>query len=331
MKKEKHYVNKTYGGHKLSRYVDIYEVSTDRCHSVPESGYKGTEATLVDDPAWNEKFSSYSITGATLTGNNFVINNDVTAQAIYETAKNVTLQTDGHGTIASTKNSGFINDTATLSNTASSGYGFSGYSITGATLTGNNFKFTGSDITAKAWFSALPPPSAVLYSDSTLLTGSNWLSADRKFTKDINQALTGFNYYVIAFDKRTDTRNSCVCIEPVNWSAKPIDGHVGVRGQVYFYPVSNVSRVVENNIPYWYNSAYNEGTWHRFKLLINKVNSNGRPFVNNVDCGYGNLPGSTTGISKITFHLIARESTFSARNFKIAGFNNFTDAYDWNG
>ena len=221
MKKEKHIVNKIYGNHQLARYIDVYEVSANRCHSVPESGYKGTEATLVDDPAWNERFSSYSITGATLTGNNFIINNDVTAKANYETAKNVTtircnstknsgfigdtalltnsspawnekfssysitgstltgsnfkftgsnitaqanfetaknvtLQTDGHGTIASTKSSGFINDTATLSNTASNGYGFSGYSITGTTLTGSNFKFTGSNITAKAWFSASP-------------------------------------------------------------------------------------------------------------------------------------------------------------------------------
>lgn len=243
----------------------------------------------------------------------------------------VTTSTDGRGTMTASPMSGFSGTNVTLSNTPNSGYAFSGYSITGATLTGNQF-IMNNDVTARAGFSALPPPSAVLYSDSTVFTGSNWLSADRKFTKDINQPLTGFNYYVITFDKRTDTRNSCVCIEPTNWSAKPIDGYVGVRGQVYFYPTSNVSRVVENNIPYWYNSAYSEGTWHRFKLLINKANTNySRVYVNNTDCGYGNIPGSTTAINKITFHLIARESTFSARNFKIAGFNNFVDADSWNG
>ena len=145
MKKEKHIVNKTYGNHQLARYIDVYEVSANRCHSVPESGYKGTEATLVDEPAWNEKFSSYSITGATLTGNNFILNNDVTAQANYETAKNLTLQTDGHGSIAANRNSGFIGDQVTLSNTADARYGLSGYSITGATLTGNQFNFIGND------------------------------------------------------------------------------------------------------------------------------------------------------------------------------------------
>ena len=152
MIKEKHIVNGIYGGHQLSRYIDVYEVSANRCHSVPESGYKGTEATLVDEPAWNEKFSSYSITGATLTGNNFILNNDVTAQANYETAKNLTLQTDGHGTIAANKTSGFIGDQVTLSNTPNIGYEFTGYSITGANLTGNKFNFIGNDVTAKAVF-----------------------------------------------------------------------------------------------------------------------------------------------------------------------------------
>ena len=156
MKTEKHIVNKTYGGHQLSRYIDVYEVSANRCHSVPESGYKGTEATLVDEPAWNEKFSSYSITGATLTGNNFILNNDVTAKANYETAKNLTLQTDGHGTIAANKNSGFIGDQVTLSNTAATNYTFNNYTITGATLTGNKFNFVGNNVTAKAWFTKIP-------------------------------------------------------------------------------------------------------------------------------------------------------------------------------
>lgn len=257
MKKEKHIVNNVYGNHQLSRYIDVYEVSANRCHSVPESGYKGTEATLVDDPAWNEKFSSYSITGAVLTGNNFIIDNDVTAQANYETAKNVTtircnstknsgfigdtaslsnspawnekfnsysitgstltgsnftftgsditaqanfetaknvtLQTDGHGTIASTKNSGFINDTATLSNTASNGYGFSGYSITGATLTGSNFKFTGSNITAKAWFSAVPQ-YVILYSSNPETAGT---SITHNFSVSVP---TGYPYVAVRFD-----------------------------------------------------------------------------------------------------------------------------------
>lgn len=113
--------------------------------------------TLTPNPAWNEKFSSYSITGANLTGNTFTFtNSDVTANANYETAKNVTTATDGHGTITASPKSGFTGTVVTLSNTPNTYYNFTNYSITGANLTGNKFTLTGSDVTAKANFSSVP-------------------------------------------------------------------------------------------------------------------------------------------------------------------------------
>ena len=135
MRTEKHTINNRYGMHGLHRDIPVYEMNTVHCSASPMEGYKGTEVTLVDQPAWNEKFSAWALTGATATGNNIVLNNDVTAQGLYETAKNLTLQTDGHGQIASTRMSGFIGDQATLSNTPNSTYSFSAYTITGATLT----------------------------------------------------------------------------------------------------------------------------------------------------------------------------------------------------
>lgn len=83
MKKEKHYLNKVYGGHQLSRYIDVYEVSTVDCAATQYSGYKGTEVTLIDQTPAGYSFDHWNITGATLTGNNFILNNDVTAQGIY--------------------------------------------------------------------------------------------------------------------------------------------------------------------------------------------------------------------------------------------------------
>lgn len=96
--KKKHTVNKHYGSHKLSRYIDVYELSTVDCSADKTTGYKGDTITITGTPAWNEKTSSCSVTGATLTGNQFdFTGSDVTAQANYETAKNVTLQaTDGN-------------------------------------------------------------------------------------------------------------------------------------------------------------------------------------------------------------------------------------------
>lgn len=222
MRTEKHIIKNRYSTHGIHRDIPVYEMNTVHCSASPMEGYKGTEVTLTDNAAWNEKFSAWALTGATATGNNIVLNNDVTAQGIYETAKNITygtrtsgdrmsgfigdqvtitgtpawnektssysvtgatltgnkfnltgsnvtakanfetaknitLQTDGGGTISSTKMSGFIGDQATLSNTPNANHTFSGYSITGATLTGSNFNFIGNDVTAKAWFYYVAP------------------------------------------------------------------------------------------------------------------------------------------------------------------------------
>ena len=83
MIKEKHTLTNPYNHHALSRYIDVYEVTTDGCSSSPMSGYKGTECTLVDQTPAGYGFDHWNITGATLTGNNFILNNDVTAQGVY--------------------------------------------------------------------------------------------------------------------------------------------------------------------------------------------------------------------------------------------------------
>lgn len=169
MRKEKHTINNRYGMHGLHRDIPVYEMNTVHCSASPMEGYKGTEVTLIDDAAWNEKFSAWQVTGATVTGNNLILNNDVTAKAVYETAKNLTLQTDGHGQIASTRMSGFIGDQATLSNSnPAQYYAFSGYSITGATLTGNKFNFIGNDVTAKAWFTMTGVHVNLIYSGGNI-------------------------------------------------------------------------------------------------------------------------------------------------------------------
>ena len=49
----------------------------------PMSGFSGTQVTLNNTPNTNYGFQGYSVTGATLTGNKFTLNNDVTARAIF--------------------------------------------------------------------------------------------------------------------------------------------------------------------------------------------------------------------------------------------------------
>lgn len=98
MIKEKHIVNGIYGGHQLARYIDVYEVSAIDCAATQYSGYKGTEVTLIDQTPAGYGFDHWNITGATLTGNNFILNNDVTAQATYSAVPHYTAKAFNSGT-----------------------------------------------------------------------------------------------------------------------------------------------------------------------------------------------------------------------------------------
>lgn len=151
---EKHILGNPYNNHNLSRTVTGYEVSTVDCSADKSSGWNGTTVNLTPKTVGSTmRFSSWSATGANIINSAFTLAADATAKANFETAKSLTRQTDGHGTLGTTINVGFINDIANLYPYPNQGYAFSGYTITGATLTGSAFKFTGSDVTAKAWFS----------------------------------------------------------------------------------------------------------------------------------------------------------------------------------
>lgn len=141
------------------------------------TGYSGDIFTLSNTPNADCTFGSYSVTGATLTSNQFMMQKeDISARGSFNrNVHNVTLQNDGHGSIGANKTTGYSGDTITLSNTANAGYSFSGYSITGATLTSNQFKLGTGNVTAKAWFSA--NKSAVYYNGSLRLNNlgnTNW-------------------------------------------------------------------------------------------------------------------------------------------------------------
>lgn len=134
---------------------NIYIVQTEGgvITAIPISGYDGDEITLSNTPSSKYEFNSYGITGATLTGNKFVLSgSDVTANASWKKILSLVLQQTTGGTISANKLSGYVGDVITLSNTPSSHYYFNNYNITGATLTGNQFKFGTSDVTAAGSF-----------------------------------------------------------------------------------------------------------------------------------------------------------------------------------
>lgn len=98
-------------------------------------------------------------------------------------AYNLTLQTDGHGTITATTTTGYPGDTSILSTTANTHYAFQSFSITGGLINGNTFTFENSDATAQANF------SAKVYTVTLQNDGHGTVTAN-KLTATANQTVT---------------------------------------------------------------------------------------------------------------------------------------------
>ena len=138
------------------------------------SGYEHDIATITAIPTSDDwKCSAINITGATLTGNDFMFeNSNVTASAGFEHSRELTLENGDHGVLSADKMSGFSGDIVTV-DTASidEGWYFTGLNVTGATATGNQFMFVGNDVTAEGLYTDEGFPVTYLSDEHVHLTG----------------------------------------------------------------------------------------------------------------------------------------------------------------
>ncbi|MBO7714115.1 MAG: hypothetical protein J6S85_11125 [Methanobrevibacter sp.] len=313
---------------------NIYQLTTNRVSANKNSGYAGETVEITSNsPAWNEKFSSYSITGATLTGNTFTFtNSDVTAKANYETAKNVTTTTNGHGTVTATPKSGFIGTQVTLTNTPNSGYDFVNYSITGATLTDNNFTFMNSDVTVQANFSSNAISSVYWYK-----TEAATVAAGNTTTIPINTEITDFNYCTVKFQhqgviKTVWAHDFWLNFNNFSWKARThytAGDYKGVREGGTFTAANNYvkSKTVDSRTLRYYISIA-ETTDATYKFVLDRSANSCSAFLNNTYLGYGN---DATGITSLNSIQIASEvgGTVTTKEHYVAGFKNLSDAVAW--
>lgn len=141
------------GRHPIYNFYGLDSDGGSVVSNIP-SGYSGDTATLTVTPSGDEwKCSAINITGAELTGNDFMFgNSNVTAQAEFEHSKELTLENGDHGVLSADKMSGFSGDVVTVDATTDEGWYFTGLNITGATATGNQFMFVGNDVTAEGLY-----------------------------------------------------------------------------------------------------------------------------------------------------------------------------------
>ena len=136
-------------------------------------GYSGDIATITVTPesdAWRQ--SALNITGAELTGNDFMFgNSNVSAQAEFEHSRDLTLENGDHGVLSADKMTGFSGDVVTVDATTDEGWYFTGLNVTGATATGNQFMFVGNDVTAEGLYTDAGYPITYIVETGGTFTG----------------------------------------------------------------------------------------------------------------------------------------------------------------
>ena len=197
------------------RQINLVQTSGGWLSANKLSGYDGDVITLVPIPSSHFTFSSYGLTGATLTGNDFELNgNNITASALWKQDPIYTgtlIQTEG-GTISLTPLTGFSGDELTLNNTPSSHYTFGNYFVSGgeASISGNILTVGSANFTVSGRFVQDPLRNLTLQQtaggiisanklngyDNDVVTLSNTANNDYNFTQyNVNGAtLTGSQF-----------------------------------------------------------------------------------------------------------------------------------------
>lgn len=192
MIEETHSLKCQYKGVQPFVKVTAYELSAVDCSADRMSGYYGETATLTANAApAGYNFSGWNITGSNMTGNSFRFQGDVTAKAGYSAIPvvyNLTLQTDGHGTLTANKVTGYVGDTVTLSPNSNDYYHFNNYSVTGGSINGNTFTFGEGNATARANFAT---NAFTATGNFSVATNSEYATATSASAYPIIRGITG--------------------------------------------------------------------------------------------------------------------------------------------
>lgn len=172
-------IKEIYGINEYPRY-NFYGFSSigGNIESNLNEGYSGDIATLTTIPETEDwKCSALNITGATLTGNDFMFtNSNVSAQAEFEHNKTLTLINGDHGILSADKDKGFIGDVVTVTGTMDEGWYLTGFNTTGATMTGNKFAFAGEDVTVEGLYTDEGFPVVYEADNGVHLTGDSQIA-----------------------------------------------------------------------------------------------------------------------------------------------------------
>ena len=137
---------------KPARTVHVLDGDHGSASASMTSGYEGEPVTLTSTPDEGWYTMGYNISGATLSGNQFMFGDeDVTVQPLFtDQGYHITYLTDGHGTLTGPEIA-IPGEEVELSAQYNDYYRFNNYEVSGGTISGNKLQATGP-CTVKANF-----------------------------------------------------------------------------------------------------------------------------------------------------------------------------------
>lgn len=319
---------------KLQMDIIINQTEGGTITAEPLSGFPNIRVNLSKTADAGMYFSGYDITGASINYDSFnLIDSDVNIVGKWSDApviRNITLETEGSGTLAANAISGYTTDLIQFTATPiNDNYMLTNLNITGAELSGNEFYLQYSDVNIKAIFdlasglifeSTAESAGVKTYCDVTLPDSGNYYTFLLDYKGTPNAGAGGRHYrFNTTWDwycrQHTYAGNPCVikngAFTDVN---STIMGNYGVDGAIIHY----VKNTTGNN-------------WHTYKIIVDKTNSNTSAYLNNEYCGSAEC---NNGLPLTSMKMDATNETSTvqtAKNCKVAWFGSFDKALEWVG
>lgn len=319
---------------KLQMDITINQTEGGTITADPLSGFPNTHVNLSKTADAGMYFSGYDISGASINYDSFdLIDSDVNVIGRWSDApviRNITLETEGSGTLEANALSGYTTDLIQFTATPiNDNYMLTNLDISGAELSGDEFYLQYSDVNIKAIFDLA---SGLIYSSTDATT------AGEATYCDVTLPDSG-NYYVFYIDYKASVGGAggrhYRFNKTWNWYCRQ---HyvVGSPCTIKNGAFTDVNSTVMGNITVdraviHYAKNTNVGNFSAYKIIVDKTNSNTSAYLNNEYCGSAvcNNGLQLTSMKMDATNELSNGNT--GKNCKVAWFGSFDKALEWVG
>lgn len=298
------------------------------------SGYTNTEISIIKTPDEGKFFSGYDVYGAQINYDKFKFTDkNVSIYGKWSNSpviRNITLETEGSGTLEADATSGYSYDLIHLTAApVNDNYMLTNLDISGAELSGDEFYLQYSDVNIKAIFDLA---SGLIYSSTDATT------AGVATYCDVTLPDSG-NYYVFYIDYKAYVDGAGGRHYRFNkswdWYCRQhyrVGSPCTIKNGAFTDVNSTVmgNSTVDSSVIHYAKNT-NVGNFSAYKIIVDKTNSNTSAYLNNEYCGSAvcNSGLQLTSMKMDATNELRNGNT--GKNCKVAWFGSFDKALEWVG